>query len=271
MTVLHLRRTWRLSLQAAGLSDKGCVRDRNEDAIFEDCRNGLFIVADGMGGRNCGDVAAQETVKVLPGIIKQWIWAVPDERADADPAIVEILRNGVQELSGHIRALSLASAERAGMGTTVVVALVTGHHVHVAHMGDSRAYLFRYGVLQQLTSDHSLIGLLVANGEITSQEAEDHPARGRLIRYVGMDAGVGPDVRTVEVQSGDRMLLCTDGLWGMVPEERMVTILSGGENPGVTCCSLLSAGNAAGGSDNLTALVVDIGEEAGVYETQSSG
>lgn len=260
-----------LSLQAAVLTDQGRVRARNEDAKFKDCRNGLFIVADGMGGRNCGDVAAQETVRVLPGIIKRWICFVSDERADDDPAIGEILRNSVQELSGHIRSMSLDSADRAGMGTTLVVALVTGHHVHVAHMGDSRAYLFRNSVLQQLTLDHSLVGLLVKNGDITSQEAEDHPARGRLTRFVGMEAGVGPDVRTVEVQPGDRLLLCTDGLWGMVPEERMVAIMSRSENPGETCRSLLSVGNAAGGSDNLTALVVDFGEEDGAYETQSSG
>ena len=143
------------------------------------------------------------------------------------------------------------------MGATVVMALVQDDRAFIAHMGDSRAYLLRRGKLRPLTDDHSIVGILLRTGEIRPEEAEHHPARGQLSRYVGMEDEVYPDVRTVRLASGDRLLLCTDGLTGMVPDDTIMGLLAVSEEPQVACDHLVEAANAAGGKDNITAVIVD--------------
>jgi len=246
-----------LHVRAAGLSDVGCVRERNEDAFLSDDENRLFIVADGVGGHARGDIAARMVVELLPQIIKRRIGELPTPQTSDDPAIRKMLAESVSELSQRIHAGSKDRVEYRDMGSTAVVALVTSHHAHIAHMGDSRAYLFREGEIRKLTEDHSLVGLLMHHGEITPQEAEDHPAKGRLTRFVGMEAEVDPDVQTTELQPGDRLLLCTDGLWGMVLQDRLAAILAERNDPEITSRDLIAAGKTAGGQDNLTAVTID--------------
>lgn len=247
-------------IRAAGLTDVGCVRERNEDAFFVDVEKGLFMVADGVGGHGGGDKAAQMTTMLLPDIIRRRVAAWPTPQSSADPAIAAMLRDSLQELGHCIRTAGASQLEYKDMGATVVVALLTARHAHIAHMGDSRAYLLRGDRLQQLTEDHSIVALLVRNGEITPQEAENHPAKGRLSRFVGMEADVPAATHTIELQPGDRLLLCTDGLWGMLPDERLKVHLAEGYDPEVTCHNLVADGKQAGGEDNLTAIVVDTGE-----------
>jgi protein phosphatase len=247
-----------LAIRAAGGTDVGCVRKRNEDAFLVDAENGIFIVADGVGGHGGGDKAAQMATTLLPDIIKRRIAESPEPRSSDDPAIVSMLADSLQELGHLIRKAGASRLEYKDMGATVVLALLTAHHAHIAHMGDSRAYLLRDGDLRQLTEDHSIVGLLVRNGEITPQEAASHPAKGRLSRFAGMEADVPAATQTVELQPGNRLLLCTDGLWGMLPDAQLTMILTEGNDPEVTCSRLLLAGRQEGGMDNITAVVADL-------------
>lgn len=271
MTVSGIAGVRRLRILASGVTDQGCLRAHNEDAFFADAEHGMFIVADGIGGHAYGDVASQMVVRELPGILRRRISAAGEPRGDDDPAIRDMLVQSVAEVSRRVYLWSRETLpESQGMGATVAAMIITNRHAHIAHMGDSRVYLFRSNELRLLTQDHTIAGLLMQNGEITSREAEVHPARGRLTRYVGMEAEVESASQTLELLPRDRLLLCTDGLWGMISDGHIGSVLSQYESPEDTCNALVAAGNAAGGRDNLTALVVDAGVEEGGHETQSS-
>ena len=249
-----------LRLRAAGLTDIGCVRERNEDAFLADAATGLLIVADGMGGRNGGEVAARRLVELLPEIVRRRVRDGAVTSLNDVQVLRTMLEEAMMEASEAIRAEGEATLENLGMGAAVAAALVVGSHAHIAHLGDSRAYLLREGGLRQLTHDHSIVEALLRNGEISPQEAVDHPARGRLTRFAGMEPTNGPATQTVDLLAGDRLMLCTDGLWGMVGDRAMAGILSGPDGCEATCRALIAAGKAAGGGDNLTAVVVDVEE-----------
>lgn len=244
-------------LRAAGLTDAGCVREQNEDAFLADADKGLFIVADGMGGRHGGDVASRRVVEILPGLVWQNLAAA---KIDHSSAILAGLEDAVMETSRAVRAEGEKWFECLGMGAAMVAVLLTGHHAHIVHMGDSRAYLLRGNGLRQLTQDHSIVEALLRHGEISPQEAIDHPARGRLTRFAGMEPAAEPAGQTIEVRSGDRFLVCTDGLWGTIENATIGDILSLRDDCAAICQALITAGKAAGGDDNLTALVVDVAE-----------
>jgi len=246
------------ALRAAGMTDVGRVRERNEDAYLVDTPHGLFIVADGLGGHSAGDRAAQMATSFLPGIIHSKLGVAPEPSSSGDSMIGDLLGKSVEELSRLIRETGNSQIECKGMGTTVVAALITARHLHIASMGDSRGYLLRGGRMRQITEDHSIVSLLLRHGEITQQEAETHPAIGRLSRFAGMDSDVTATTKTIELEAHDRILLCTDGLWGMLPDHVLLRILSSGDAPEKACSDLLAAANEAGGSDNLTVVLCDI-------------
>jgi len=165
-------------------------------------------------------------------------------------------------LSGQLREEAKKRPDLAGMGATVALALLAGRHAHIAHLGDSRAYLFRRGRLQQLTADHTVTAALLHLGEIEEKDALGHPARHRLTRYVGMEGEALPDLRVVELRVGDRLLLCSDGLTGMVPDRHIAQVLRRQRTPEEACEALVAAANAAGGRDNVSAIVIDIDSTA---------
>jgi protein phosphatase len=239
----------------AGLSDRGRVRPQNEDRWFADPAQGLYIVADGMGGRVAGGLAAQVVVETLPLLLRNQLTGLPNL---AVPQAGARVRAAVAELSDRLRRESEGQLGLEGMGSTVVLALVHDAQALIAHLGDSRGYLYRDGHLKQLTRDHSLIQLLLDCGEITHEEAIDHPARGQLTRYVGMEGEALSETHLLELQPGDRLLLCSDGLTDMLSKGEMCSILAENLSPAAACRSLVSAANGAGGKDNITALVVSL-------------
>jgi protein phosphatase len=242
------------SVRAAALTDVGKMRQANEDAFARLPEQGLFIVSDGMGGHQAGATASKIVVRVLPKMIEQRAEA---GRSSRNEVMERLLRDTIVDLSRKIREQSVGQLGLAGMGATVVLAYLWGEKAFLAHMGDSRAYLYRRRKLKQLTKDHSVVGILLRRGEITPDEARKHPARSRLSRYMGMDGEVYPDVEVVRLLSGDRLLLCTDGLTGPVPDRAIAKILGDSDDPDAACRALVEAANVAGGPDNITVLVID--------------
>ena len=239
-------------------SDRGRVRQENEDACLVAPERGLFVVSDGMGGHQAGAAASRIVTNVLPTLLERELgWdQLSSER------VRRSLTRAVRELSGQLREEAKKRPDLAGMGATVALALLAGRHAHIAHLGDSRAYLFRRGRLQQLTADHTVTAALLHLGEIEEKDALGHPARHRLTRYVGMEGEALPDLRVVELRVGDRLLLCSDGLTGMVPDRRIAQVLRRQRTPEEACEALVAAANAAGGRDNVSAIVIDIDSTA---------
>jgi PPM family protein phosphatase len=231
-------------------SDVGLARSGNEDSYL--CGRTVFAVADGLGGHQGGEVASAAAMEPLAAL---------DGRDLAEP------REAAVALAGAIRDANSAILDRAagdpalwGMGTTVTAAALAGERfLQLAHVGDSRAYLLRAGTLEQLTSDHTVVAELVRRGRLTPEQAAVHPERSILTRAVGLDPGILVDIPDpLELQPGDQVLLCSDGLTEAVPDDRIAELLAG---DGIdTCKALIDAANAAGGPDNITVVLVRVDE-----------
>lgn len=238
---------------AEGASDKGKRRPDNQDAWRAEPASGLFLVADGMGGMSGGAIASKAVAELLPGRIAAALAALP-RRTEA--AVEGALKDALAAFSAELRDRAKATPGLSGMGATVVLALVEGRRLYVANLGDSRAYLLEAGRLKRLTKDHSLVAVLLEFGKITAEEAERHPSRHVVSRYVGMDGKAAADVRRVRLRREARLLLCTDGLTNMVKEDAIQAVLA--DSGGGAAAKLVELANAAGGEDNVTALVVDL-------------
>ena len=256
-----------MTLRYAGLTDVGRVRQRNEDNWAADPAQGLFIVADGMGGEFAGELASRAVVTTLPELVRKYLGTMeglPNGRAGRR------MGKAIATLSTQLRQQTQNEPGLAGMGSTVVCALVRGRKALVAHLGDSRAYLLRTGRLKQLTKDHTLVQVLLDSGEITPEEAVTHPARGRLTRSVGMAGEPLPQTRMLELRPGDLVMLSTDGLTGMVSDGQILSILKEPLPLETQCRRLVDAAKATGGADNITvALLFFAGNEEKTSENRT--
>jgi protein phosphatase len=234
-------------VDSAGVTQTGNVRRSNEDSYL--MRAPLFMVADGMGGAQAGEIASRMCAEAF---------------AQADligPPPTDVLRSTIQAANSRILERSRSDPDAAGMGTTVTAAFMDdGGTIAFAHVGDSRAYLLRDGSLQRLSDDHSLVGELVRKGELSETDAERHPQRSVITRALGTDESVEVDTFEVRAQDGDVFLLCSDGLNTMVPEPAIADIMAGGGAAGAIARDLVRAALAGGGEDNVTAIVFRIGE-----------
>ena len=241
-----------LELQPFGVTDAGKVRQNNEDALLvgEGEDETLFVVADGIGGFEAGEVASSLAVDVLKGL-----------RSDRS------FKTAIAEANRRILAAGRGNEKLSGMGTTVVAIRFGGTQqeptAEVAHVGDSRAYLVRGGEMNPITEDHSLVAELVRSGDLTRDQAAEHPQKNLITRALGADEEVDVDTSVLPVEAGDRVLLCSDGLSDMVPEAKISEILQeSSEDPERAARGLLTAALDAGGNDNITAIVVDVKEQA---------
>jgi serine/threonine protein phosphatase PrpC len=246
-----------LSMRHAGLSDIGRARAENQDRWIADPEQGLFVVADGMGGRLAGELASQVVVETLPGLLRK---RVGDTSELSSAVAVARVTGAIAELSARLESECRGKPGLAGLGATVVMALVRGGQALIGHLGDSRAYLLRGRELRRLTKDHSIVQLLIDTNEIDPADAASHPARGQLTRFVGMEGEPLPEVQAVTHEARDRLLLCSDGLTGQLSDAAVGEILLRNEEPPAACRELIDAANEAGGKDNITALVVEFGE-----------
>ena len=231
-------------------TDIGQKRQMNQDYIYtsvEPVGNlpNLFVVADGMGGHNAGDFASRCRVSVLVDTVKK----------DKNFNPVKIIRSGIEEANREILAQSRQNETMAGMGTTMVAATVVGGYAYVANVGDSRLYLARE-VLRQITQDHSLVAEMVRLGELSPEEARNHPDKNIITRAVGTAEDVKIDFFDIKLEPGDQLLMCSDGLSNMVSDRDILEILRTG--PGENKAQeLVDQANANGGKDNIAVIVIE--------------
>jgi len=228
----------------AARSDVGRVRATNEDRFL--ARPPLFAVADGMGGHRGGEVASALAIDLLE--------RASVESDGTDPgAIVDALERS----NAAIREQARAHRHLHGMGTTCTVAVVADRVVHIGHVGDSRAYRHRAGGLEQLTEDHSLVASLVRDGTLDPDAARSDARRNIITRALGAEERVDVDVVSAELEPGDRIMLCSDGLSGQVGEDAMAAVLDAEPDPRRAVDRLVDLANEAGGDDNVTVIVID--------------
>src|SRR5262252_7658839 len=253
-----------LPLVAAGQSHAGQVRDANEDAFGSFVENRLFIVADGMGGHNAGEVASAMTIDTVEGFFTSFhadprqLWPYGVDRSLSLAA--NLLRVGIKVGNDKIREAAAADRARARMGATIVAMAVGERQIAIAHAGDSRAYRLRDGEFKKLTRDHSIAEeMRAARPEMTDEELAGFAHRNVVMRSLGSKDELEPDVYVNKVASGDIYMLCTDGLWGSVSDAKIGTIMKSTPDMEAVCQLLIDAANEAGGPDNITVLLVRLG------------
>ncbi|WP_030017037.1 PP2C family protein-serine/threonine phosphatase [Streptomyces monomycini] len=235
-----------LSLRFAAGSHKGMIREGNEDSGYAGPR--LLAIADGMGGQAAGEVASSEVISTLVQL--------DDDVPGSD--ILTSLGTAVQRANDQLRVMVEEDPQLEGMGTTLTALLWTGQRLGLVHVGDSRAYLLRDGVLTQITQDHTWVQRLVDEGRITEEEATTHPQRSLLMRALGSGDHVEPDLSIREVRAGDRYLICSDGLSGVVSHQTLEDTLASYHGPHETVQELIQLALRGGGPDNITCIVADV-------------
>lgn len=233
-------------------TDIGQKRHMNQDFIFtseESVGNlpNLFVVADGMGGHNAGDFASRYGVSVL----------VETVRRDKNFNPVKVMRNAIEAANREVFSQSRNDPSMAGMGTTMVVCTVVGGYAYIANVGDSRLYLAGSDSMTQITQDHSLIAEMVRLGELTPEEGRNHPDKNIITRAVGTNEDVKIDFFDVKLETGDQILMCSDGLSNMVEDQRIFEILKGEDTEEDKAQVLVDEANANGGRDNIAVIVVE--------------
>ena len=252
----------KISVRAS--TDIGKVRDHNEDSYTalggKESPPGvdaLLVVADGMGGHAAGEVASLMAVQHIEEHFKSGDFSSTDEKDLEEP---------LRELLGDVNRAVLTAGQdpdKRGMGTTCTLVIIKGHQLYYSHVGDSRAYLLRGGELTQITTDHSWVEEAVATGTMTREEARVHPSRNIVTRAIGLDAEMKVDTDQLSLQRGDLVLLCSDGLNSMIPDEDILKTLQESSTDTV-CANLIKAANDAGGHDNTSVVIAVVGAHVGV-------
>lgn len=238
-------------------TDKGRRRSNNEDACFVMKKDKVFIVADGVGGNNSGEIASRLAVNEIANYVETHPLREIQSVEQVQDYFEDCLKNAnfkVLELSQRIEA-------NKGMATTVVCAYVQGNTIYIINVGDSRAYVFRDDVLQQITEDHTYVNTLLKAGLISEDEAMNHENKNMITRAVGADYTVDADFFSLPIRADDIVLICTDGLYGEVGEEQLIAVLKKEKSMTDICNELVEMANENGGSDNITMVVLKVTEE----------
>jgi protein phosphatase len=267
-----------LSVRAFGRTDRGRVRDSNEDQFLvaelsrtlrvrqtslpqppqqrSRSRGHVLLVADGMGGHAGGEVASALTVESIEAFVVELLRRFSNLQADDEHGVLKDLRDAVRWADARIFEEVDHHPELAGMGATLTMAFVSGRRLFVIHAGDSRCYLFRGGALERLTQDHTVAAELARRGHISPEEALRHPYRHVVTNVLGgAQAGVKVEVRRADLEAGDAVLVCSDGLSDMLGDGRIAAILAEEPDPEAACARLIEGANEAGGKDNVTAVI----------------
>ncbi len=252
-----------LAVEVAGKTDVGCVRGNNEDNFGYDSRYGIFVVCDGMGGQAAGEVASKMAVDALLQYFRDPVNS-PESSGNrlitAAPVTAKNLADAINQANHTIYQAGQEKLGRSGMGSTIVAALVRGHSLAIGHVGDSRIYLIRQGAIQQLTQDHSLVMEQVRLGYITREQAEKSELQNVILRALGTEKEVEPDVEDLVAVPGDVLLMTSDGLTRHVRDEEILAIVTFSRSLDQACSALVEAAKDRGGDDNITCLLLRIVE-----------
>jgi len=236
-----------------GMTDVGMKRAGNEDAFLLIPDKHLYIVSDGMGGHNAGEVASQTAVDALQVFFDSHaIQTIPPE------SIEEVMINAVHEANRQVFEKGRSAPEYSGMGCTVVLVFIDKSSLHVSHVGDSRVYLIDKKEIIKVTTYHSVVLELVQAGQMTKEEARQSYLKNQLTQALGTSPVVKPESIQRKLKKGDIILLCTDGLWDMLSDEEIYTVVKKGGTPEEICRKLISKANDAGGDDNITVVIATI-------------
>ncbi len=246
----------KLKLEVVALTDVGCQRANNEDSFGYDVDTGIFVVCDGMGGMAAGETASSTAVNAL---LKYFCQAPPDQPAE------ERVYASIVHANKQVYQLAQSDRELHGMGTTMVAAFVEGRRVLIGNVGDSRAYFVHGGVCEQITLDHSFVAEQVRLGSMNAEEADSSPYQSLVTRAVGTAADVEPDIFTSALESGDTLLLTTDGLIRYADARAIAAILQASASLTEACQRLIDTAKSQGAADNVTCLLIRFleAEEAG--------
>ncbi len=243
-------------MQYYGITDIGMQRKENQDRIYMPAINDdtkLFIVADGMGGANAGGVASSMAIEYVKQLILEKFDEVKEDRI----FLQNLIKDAIVGANKYIYEKSLENEQYSGMGTTIVVAIVYKGKVFIGHVGDSRIYRIRKHIIRQLTKDHSYVQILVQNGTITREEAENHPQKNMLVKALGCEETVEPDVMVKGFLKDDILLMCTDGLTNMIKvNEIYEEVINGKDDLVSTCNNLISHSKKNGGYDNISVILI---------------
>lgn len=236
-------------------SDRGKVREVNEDSYnIIAGYSGIptvFLIADGMGGHNSGEVAS----KMAVDLASEYIFMLPSSAFDEENILAHISEI-MKKANESITEAAGQKEVHTGMGTTFIIAVVLSTRMYIGHIGDSRVYLIRDGNMQRLTTDHSFVEELVKNGTLTREEAENHPRKNLITRALGGSIDIEIDTYICDILPGDQFVLCTDGLTNMVPENEIKLVIEETGDPEAACTELIERANRYGGDDNTTVVVV---------------
>lgn len=244
-----------MTILAVGLTDIGSKRKHNEDALLCDTAAGLFIVADGMGGRSAGETASKAVITLIPLILQEKL--ARGEHATPE-VIVTALHETLCELSQALYQHSQSLPEVRGLGSTVAILLLQDQFAYIACAGDSRVYVLRQNQLLQITEDQTIAAALIRTGHLSPETAKAHPLSHALEEYIGKEEELHPGIWKDAIQKNDRWLLCSDGLTKGLSEQQLLTLLLQPSSPGDVCEALIATAKQQDGTDNITAIVVDI-------------
>lgn len=246
-------------MRSVGKTDIGLVRKVNEDSFLCEKLPGtddsyLYIVADGMGGHNAGEVASSMAVQEVASYVRENIGIL--ELGDKE--IQDLVRNAIFYANDKVYKTSILKSNCLGMGTTLSMVLLKGDTIYIGHVGDSRIYLIRENEIERLTEDHSLVAELIKSGSIKPEDAKDHPQKNVITRALGTEYNIDPDVDQRNIKNDDFILICTDGLSNAVSEEDMVYAVVNTSDLDDSCGLLINKAKENGGYDNITAVIIHI-------------
>ena len=241
-------------------TDTGKIRTNNEDALLILPKYGVFTVADGVGGQNFGEMASRNAVLGIQEFVENNSLDNSKEEDQQHKAnwLMNYFISCYTKINTRIVDLADESPDRHGMATTAVTAYVDDKELFVINIGDSRAYVLRDGLLNQITEDHTYVNSLVNDGSLTENEAREHPQKNIITKALGAETGIAPDFYRTELMEEDVVLLCSDGLHGEVSDSEMAQIISTGEDMNDTCRQLVEVANKYGGKDNITVICIKI-------------
>jgi protein phosphatase len=242
-------------MRIAGLSDIGLIRANNEDAFWFDQERALFILADGLGGHKAGEVAAKLAVRIAAERLSLSI-----DSHLTDFQLIDAMQDAFSVASDEIFRLGKSADKWTGMGCSLIAGILQDGYCYVAHAGDSRAYLYFDNNLSQMTVDDTPVAALIKRGYLLPEKARSHGLKNMLVKSIGSKPRVDANITKFPVKPTERLLLCSDGLWGALEHPVLCRILSEPAHPKVTCQKLIDAARATGGADNITVIVADFAD-----------